>query len=103
MTCPLCGGPLHAEPDAVFGCERGHALNAEQLHVAAQARATAALWMAIEALESEAAALRVVASLGSADGETTRHADRAEEDVRLLRKITRGPVPAGHGGARAER
>jgi hypothetical protein len=102
MTCPLCGGPLHAEADAVFACERGHVLNAGQLHVAGQSRATAALWMAIEALESEAAALRVLASLGSADGGTSRLADRAEEDARLLRKITTGHVPAGHGDVDAD-
>ncbi len=99
MECPLCGGPLHAEADAVFVCERGHAMDPDQLHVAAGSRATAALWMAIAALESEASALRMLASMSSADGRTAQQARRAEEDARLLREMASAHVPPGHGSS----
>ncbi len=84
----------------MFECERGHALDADQLRVAAGSRATVALWMAIAALESEAAALRMLASMSSADGKTAQLADLAEDDARLLRGITAAHIPPGHGSSR---
>jgi GAF domain-containing protein len=72
----------------VFACERGHALDPGQLRIATASRVSTALWMAIEALESEAAALRTLSSLSRADGDAAALADRAEEDARLLRKVT---------------
>jgi hypothetical protein len=101
MECPQCGGPLHAEADVVFACERGHALDADQLGVAAGSRATAALWMAIAALETEAAALRMLASMSSADGKATQLADRAEEDALILRKISTAHVPPDRSYSKA--
>ncbi len=100
MECPLCGGPLHVEADTVLACERGHAMAPDQLRVAAGSRATTALWMAIAALESEAAALRMLASMSSADGQTAKQANRAEEDSRLLREIATAHVPPGHRSSR---
>src|SRR3954465_7730808 len=63
MQCPLCGGPLHVDEAERFVCERGHEPEPGELEVAATQRATHALWMAIAALESEAAALRTLAGL----------------------------------------
>lgn len=105
MQCPLCGGPLHVEDEAIFACERKHYLNAEQMRVAAATRVTTALWMAIEALETEALALRTLATADRGDGSGVSLADQAEEDARLLRKLAAVHVPPGHtpedDGARA--
>ncbi len=96
IQCPLCGGPLHMEDGLVFACERGHQMDGEQMRVAAATRVTTALWMAIEALESEALGLRTVVSVGSPDGGASTLADQAEQDARLLRKMTTTHVPPGH-------
>jgi hypothetical protein len=100
MQCPLCGGPLHVEDENRFVCERGHALAAAELQVAATQRATHALWMAIAALESEAAALRTVAGIRG-DDRSGELADQAEKDAQLLRDITRTHIPPGQDAQEA--
>jgi hypothetical protein len=84
MQCPLCAGPLHIEQADEFACERGHRLGGEALAEAAAARVTIAFWMAIEALESEAEALRVLAADHGGDEEL---AEQAADDARVLRDL----------------
>ncbi len=96
IQCPLCGGPLHMEDGLVFACERGHQMDGEQMRVAAATRVTTALWMAIEALESEALGLRTMVSARASDGVASTLADQAEQDARLLRTMTTAHVPPGH-------
>ena len=84
MQCPLCGGPLHIETPNTFRCERGHELHGAGLAQTAAARVTMAFWMAIEALDSEAEALRVLATEHGGDPDL---AARAAEDARLLRQM----------------
>lgn len=96
MTCPLCGGPLHVDDVGRFACERQHAMDPDQMRVAASARVSSALWLSIEALQSEAEALRILASRGaSADG-LTEQAEQAEKDALLLRGLAAAHVPPGH-------
>ena len=80
----LCAGPLHLREGADFACERGHEIAADDLRVTTQARVTVAFWMAIEALETEAEALRILAV---ADGGDTELAGQAAEDAKLLRDL----------------
>jgi hypothetical protein len=94
MSCPLCGGPLHLEAAARFVCERQHVLTAEQLQGAATTRVTTALWYSIEALQAEAEALRVLATLDGGDG-SAELAERAEKDAMVLRELAVAHVPAG--------
>ncbi len=94
MRCPLCAGPLREETVDLFKCEVGHELRGGELHQAATARASVALWMAIEALDTEAEALRRLSAVGVADAPPTL-ADQAEADARLLRKISAAHVPPG--------
>ena len=94
MRCPLCAGPLREEAVDLFKCEVGHELRGDDLHLAATARASVALWMAIEALESEALALRLLSTTGATDAPPTM-AEQAEADARLLRKISAAHVPPG--------
>jgi hypothetical protein len=84
MQCPLCAGPLHLENPDLFACERGHQLQGAELARAAAERTTIAFWMAIEALETEAEALRILAA---ADGGDTELAGQAAEDAKLLRDL----------------
>jgi hypothetical protein len=102
MQCPLCAGPLHLEDGLVFECERGHQMDADQGRVAANGRVTTALWMAIEALETEATVLRTLVSAGGSDGDGSALADQAEADARLLRKITVAHLPPGYGTAASD-
>lgn len=92
LQCPLCGGPLHVEDGARFRCERKHEIAGGDLRVAAGARVTTALWMAIEALETEGEALRMLASLGD-DVASVTLADQAEEDARVLRSLASAHLP----------
>jgi hypothetical protein len=84
MQCPLCAGPLHIEQADQFACERGHRLGGEALAEVAAARVTIAFWMAIEALESEAEALRVLSGDHGGDEEL---AAKAADDARVLRDL----------------
>jgi hypothetical protein len=98
MECPLCGGPLHIEVPEKFVCERGHELAGSELASSAASRVTIAFWMAIEALESEAEALRI---LGSDDGANNELAAQAAEDARVLRDMAGAHLaPLGSDGAR---
>jgi hypothetical protein len=94
MQCPLCGGPLHVEDEARFVCERDHEVPADDLRAAATPRVTVALWMAIEALESEAESLRMLHSFGRGDGAGDLAA-QAEKDARILRELASTHVPPG--------
>jgi hypothetical protein len=86
MQCPLCAGPLHIEDPARFLCERGHELGPEELDAAVSLRATAALSMAIEALESEALAFRALDTFGRGDSRSAL-AEAAERDAGILRQL----------------
>jgi hypothetical protein len=92
MQCPLCAGPLHIEDMGRFSCERGHEIGADDLRVTTQARVTVAFWMAIEALDTEAEALRLLAASGDADGAEDR-AEQATKDAQLLREQTARHLP----------
>lgn len=67
-------------------CERGHEMAPQQLQAAALHRVTIALWMAIEALETEAQALQVLAASGRGDGSAAL-AEQAEKDALVLRTL----------------
>jgi len=73
VPCPLCNAPLEADET------NGHPPDT---------RLEIALWMAIEALDNEATALR----LGSSHEDAARWADEAAEQVKLLRSF--GPNQA---------
>lgn len=92
MQCPLCAGPLHIEDVDRFACERGHEIVADDLRLTTQARVTVAFWMAIEALETEAEALRVLAASGHGDG-AVDHAEQAAEDAEILRQLSTRHLP----------
>lgn len=96
MRCPLCSGPLHVEDQARFRCERGHDLDPTALRLTVGARVTSALWMGIEALESEAEALRLLATFEDDEGAVAL-AEQAEQDARTLR-AHRGPSAGGVRG-----
>lgn len=94
MRCPMCAGPLHEEAANVFRCEVGHELVGDELQNAATSRASVALWMAIEALETEASAFHAVAD--RADMSDMREmAEQAERDARLLRELSTAHTPPG--------
>lgn len=95
MRCPLCAGPLREESVNLFTCEVGHQLRGEDLHKAATSRASVSLWMAIEALDSEASALRALAGTTTDDG-IDDLADQAERDAQLLRALSTAHVPPGN-------
>lgn len=96
MKCPLCGGPLHIDQADQFACERGHQVQGDELAETAAARVTMAFWMAIEALESEAAALRL---LSAGQGGNLRLAEQAADDARVLREMaTAHLAPLGRRG-----
>lgn len=96
MQCPLCGGPLHIENPDSFRCERGHELSNDGLAQSAASRVTMAFWMAIEALDSEAESLRILASEhGGDDG----LAAQAAKDAQVLRAMAGAHLaPVGGDG-----
>ena len=92
MQCPMCASTLHLEhPDRYVG-PHDHLLAGEELERAAAVRVTVAFWMAIDALESQAEALRAV---GRSDSEHLRLADQADDDARVLRDLARGSSGGG--------
>ena len=106
MQCPLCGGPLRFEDVQRFVCEREHELNPDEMRVAASTRVAGALWMAIEALETEAEALRVLAASGLGRGDRGDRgngeqdlAEKAAADARMLRGLADEHLPTdrAHG------
>jgi hypothetical protein len=84
VQCPMCGGPLHLREPGRFVCEREHEMSSDELQRAAEHRVSYAFWMAIEALESEADALRAIALHSEQSPEL---ADQAEKDARVLREL----------------
>ena len=96
MKCPLCNGPLHIDQAEKFACERGHQVQGDELAETAAARVTMAFWMAIEALESEAAALRL---LSADQGGDSHLPEQAADDARVLRTMaTAHLAPLGRRG-----
>jgi len=83
VQCPLCGGPLHLEASDQFVCARGHTIDGAVLPRLSSARLSAALWMAIEALDAEAEALRILGGTEDGDG----LASRATQDAQVLRAM----------------
>ena len=84
MQCPMCGGPLQQVQLDELLCNHGHAPDGEERQPTAAERVTIAFWMAIEALESQAQALR---TLGRSIQGNARLADQAENDARTLREL----------------
>jgi hypothetical protein len=99
MQCPLCAGPLRIRDVERYACERGHEISADDLRVTTQARVTVAFWMAIEALETEAEALRVLDSASHPDG-TADLAEQAAKDAELLRQLATAHLPDRYADAR---
>jgi hypothetical protein len=96
MQCPLCGGPLHLENPERFICARGHELAGADLAQSVASRVSIAFWMAIEALDSEAEALRV---LSPENGANDQLAAQAAEDASVLRKMASAHLaPLGSHG-----
>ena len=96
MQCPLCGGPLHIERAELFACERGHQLEGDELARSVASRVTMAFWLAIEALETEAEALRM---LSGGQGDNDQLAEQAADDARVLRELaTAHLAPLGSRG-----
>jgi hypothetical protein len=87
MRCPLCGGPVQSDGDR-FACELGHEVGPGELRRFTDHQLAEALWMAVQALDNEAAVLRV---LDDADGR--RFADEAEAQAALLREFAHHHAP----------
>ncbi len=88
MRCPLCSGPVR-EADGRLACEVGHEVAEDDLRESTDARLAEALWMAIEALDSEA---QVLGLLGR--GSDNRFADDAASQAAMLPDFARRH--AGH-------
>ena len=84
LHCPLCDGPVHEEEPGRYACAIDHEVGREALERHADLRLAEALWMAIEALDSEAEVLRVVG-----DGQSAGLADDAEKQAAILREFAR--------------
>jgi hypothetical protein len=80
VRCPLCRGPVHQNEDG-FECQVGHKVDAETLRDFTDAELAEALWMAIDALDSEVVVRR---ALGQ-----DRFADQAERQAQALRDFAR--------------
>lgn len=80
VRCPLCGGPAR-EADGRFACEVGHEVDGDTMRDATDARLAEALWMAIEALDSEAEVQRLLGQ--------EPFAAQAAEQAQLLRDFAR--------------
>jgi hypothetical protein len=84
LHCPLCNGPLHTEESGLV-CTIGHRVEIEDAIRHTNARLAEAMWMAIEALDSEAMTLRLL----STEPDAERMADDAEQQAQLLRAFSR--------------
>ena len=82
VHCPLCNGPLHQEAD-VFVCVIDHKATPADVIRHTEARLAEALWMAIEALDSEAMMLRLL----SDSPDAAKLAADAEAQGELLREF----------------
>lgn len=101
MHCPLCAGTLTQQDADLFTCDVGHELSTGASRRQATTRATVALWMAIEALGTEATALRGLVKSGGDGAVLESMAAQADEDARLLRELARAHTPAVSDAATA--
>ena len=86
LTCPICSGPLHLKnPDGAF-CDRGHDMTSEQAAEALNRRLTEALWMALNALETEAEMWRSVAEVNGSE-KPTEQRNNVDEQADLVRNL----------------
>jgi uncharacterized Zn finger protein (UPF0148 family) len=85
VHCPMCGGPVHEEAPGVFVCVVDHEVTGQELGETAEHRLRQAMWMAIEALDSEATVLRLLSPTSEAEA----YARDAEEQSELLRQFAR--------------
>ena len=93
LTCPICFGPLHFEDPDNVACERGHGQSTEEAITRINDRLQASLWMALNALDTEASMWAALAeSNGSTDA--AEHRDRAESEAALLRDVLHRTEPA---------
>lgn len=87
-ACPICTATMSESPDG-FTCERDHAFTSEGLTLAGNLAAVQALWLAIRALEDDAAGLDWVVKTGrcpaNRQGEYARQAAENREAARALR------------------
>jgi hypothetical protein len=90
VRCPLCNGPVHEEGDA-FVCAVGHEFHDEEVVQASNVRLSAALWMAIEALDNEATVLKIVK--GSDQTQAEAWAEEASNQAQLLRAFAQEHAP----------
>jgi hypothetical protein len=72
-------------------CAVGHELEPDEMVTATTVRLAAALWMAIEALDNEAAVLRIVRGADQARAEAW--ADEASTQAQLLRDFAQRHAP----------
>ncbi len=99
IQCPLWGGPLEVRDAERFACERGHEISRDDVPVAASTRIGIALGMAVEVLDSEAAALPTSSAIARGDGASVGLAERAEQDASARRELASAHVPPGDGRA----
>ena len=92
MRCPLCSGPVLDEGPTQLRAI-GHSVEFADTGRSMDARLAEALWMAIEALDSEAEVLRMVNASDDAPG----MAAEAERQAQLLRDFAkRHASPVDH-------
>lgn len=88
LTCPICAGPLHVQdPERVF-CDRGHEMTSDDAARRLNHRLQEALWMALNALETEAEMWRSVAELDGSDKAMIR-TDEIDDQAELIRSVLR--------------
>jgi hypothetical protein len=90
MRCPLCNGPVHEEDDDLV-CAVGHRFVDAEMLRATNVRLSAALWMAIEALDNEATVLKIVK--GSDQTQAEAWAEEATNQAQLLRDFAQRHAP----------
>ena len=84
LHCPLCNGPLRQEGD-MFACVIDHKSTSAEVVRHTELRLAEALWMAVEALDSEAMMLRLL----SDSPDAVQLAADAEAQRELLRQFGR--------------
>lgn len=61
-ACPTCSGELHEQDEGVFACREDHRYTIIGLALTTNIDALRALWLAIRALENDAAGLELMAA-----------------------------------------
>jgi hypothetical protein len=92
MTCPTCSEDLIVQDEGTFSCTESHHYTVIGLALTTNIAALRSLWMAIRALEADAASLHYMAQhYGSAEefglpaSERRKEADAAYEAATVLR------------------